>query len=93
MNERIEELVKQATKTERHYAGISGYDVSEFDKEKFAELILKDCIALLEEHRARYADPGTYESEQYYIRMDAKEDAMEDVISDLRYRFGLKNSS
>jgi hypothetical protein len=41
--QRIDELVSLATKTERHYTGVSGYDVSEFDKEKFAELIMEEC--------------------------------------------------
>jgi hypothetical protein len=49
MNERIKELAKQATKIERHYTGISGYDVSEFDKEKFAELIVKECADVVYE--------------------------------------------
>ena len=40
MNERIKELVKQATTIEEHKWGVS-YD--NFDKEKFAELIVKEC--------------------------------------------------
>jgi len=40
MNERIKELVKQATTIEEHKWGVS-YD--NFDKEKFAELIVREC--------------------------------------------------
>ena len=40
MNERIEELIKQATTIEEHKWGVS-YD--NFDKEKFAELIVRMC--------------------------------------------------
>ena len=40
MNERIRELVKQATTIEEHKWGVS-YD--NFNKEKFAELIVRDC--------------------------------------------------
>ena len=40
MNERIRELVKQATTIEEHKWGVS-YD--NFDKEKFAELIVREC--------------------------------------------------
>ena len=40
MNERIKELIKQATTIEEHKWGVS-YD--NFDKEKFAELIVKEC--------------------------------------------------
>ena len=42
MNERIQELIKQATK---HYpATESSGEFSTFDKEKFAELIVRECI-------------------------------------------------
>ena len=40
MNERIKELIKQATTIEEHKWGVS-YD--NFDKEKFAELIVREC--------------------------------------------------
>ena len=46
MNERIKELVKQATTIEEHKWGVS-YD--NFDKEKFAELIVKECIGCCEQ--------------------------------------------
>ena len=42
MNERIKELIKQATTIEEHKWGVS-YD--NFDKEKFAELIVRECLA------------------------------------------------
>ena len=41
MNERIKELIKQATTIEEHKWGVS-YD--NFDKEKFAELIVQECL-------------------------------------------------
>jgi len=47
MNERIRELVKQATTIEEHKWGVS-YD--NFNKEKFAELIVREC--------AKVADKG-----------------------------------
>ena len=43
MNERIKELIKQATTIEEHKWGVS-YD--NFDKEKFAELIVRECARL-----------------------------------------------
>jgi len=43
MNERIRELIKQATTIEEHKWGVS-YD--KFDKEKFAELIVKECAGV-----------------------------------------------
>ena len=43
MNERIRELAEQATK---HYpATESSGEFSTFDKEKFAELIVRECLS------------------------------------------------
>ena len=48
MNERIRELAEQATK---HYpATESSGEFSTFDKEKFAELIIRECMDLLEDY-------------------------------------------
>jgi hypothetical protein len=47
MNERIRELIKQATTIEEHKWGVS-YD--KFDKEKFAELIVRECMSELYLH-------------------------------------------
>ena len=44
MNERIKELIKQATTIEEHKWGVS-YD--NFDKEKFAELIVRECSRVI----------------------------------------------
>jgi hypothetical protein len=46
MNERIKELIKQATTIEEHKWGVS-YD--NFDKEKFAELIVRECLNICED--------------------------------------------
>ena len=54
MNERIRELAEQATTIE--YGADNGFDRVTFDKEKFAELIVREC-ANVGEH---YAD-GNYE--------------------------------
>jgi len=44
MNERIKELIEQATK---HYpATPSSGEFSTFDKEKFAELIVRECATM-----------------------------------------------
>ena len=47
MNNRIKELAKQATTVEDTYpAGCNGYPTPSysFDKEKFAELIIRECM-------------------------------------------------
>jgi hypothetical protein len=57
MNERIKELAEQATK---HYpATESSGEFSTFDKEKFAELIVRECVevcASIAAVRAGYND-------------------------------------
>jgi hypothetical protein len=42
MNERIRELAEQATTIE--YGADRGFDRVTFDKEKFAELIVRECV-------------------------------------------------
>jgi len=42
MNERIKELAEQATTIE--YGVDNGFDRVTFDKEKFAELIVRECV-------------------------------------------------
>jgi len=54
MNERIRELAEQATTIE--YGVDNGFDRVTFDKEKFAELIVRECVRVGEQ----YAD-GNYE--------------------------------
>ena len=59
MNERIRELVKQATTIEEHKWGVS-YD--NFYKEKFAELIVKECLeACSRANEIRHFVPPTQE--------------------------------
>jgi hypothetical protein len=46
MNERIKELIEQCT--DRHFSDcVGGYET--FDKETFAELIVKECVNVLDE--------------------------------------------
>ena len=46
MNQRIQKLIEQATTIEEHSWGAS---YEHFDKEKFAELIVKECCQKLED--------------------------------------------
>ena len=57
MYERIRELIKQATTIEEHKWGVS-YD--KFDKEKFAELIVRECADVATINAHQWASPGTY---------------------------------
>ena len=55
MNERIKELINEATSFKE--GDTEGkYDIEVFDKEKFAELIVKKCMAV-----AKYHTPDTEE--------------------------------
>ena len=49
MNERILELAKQATTIE--YGVDNGFDRVNFDKEKFAELIVRECADACYKHK------------------------------------------
>lgn len=42
-------------------------------------------LEMLEDRRKEYASPGTYESERYYTRMEAKEEAFEEAISSIKW--------
>lgn len=65
MNERIKELAKQATDIE--YGVDNGFDRVTFDKEKFAELIVKECIDTMYKHGEAYAHPsaGFYQAKTF----------------------------
>lgn len=49
MNERIRELVEQSTTIE--YGVDNGFDRVTFNKEKFAELIVRECIEVIDNTR------------------------------------------
>ena len=62
MNERIRLLVEQATTKQEFYpAGCNGYPDYryEFDKEKFAELIVKECADVVKYYYIRGGEPIT----------------------------------
>ena len=51
MNERIKELIEECT--DRHFSEcIGGFE--NFDKEKFAELIVKECMAQCNDGDSKY---------------------------------------
>jgi hypothetical protein len=53
MNERIKELVKQATTIE--YGVDNGFARVTFDKEKFAELIIRECAEVANAHDCNHS--------------------------------------
>jgi len=57
MNERIRELAEQATCFKEDLTeGL--YDIEIFDKEKFAELIVQECIDIIAPYTVRMSRPG-----------------------------------
>jgi hypothetical protein len=43
----------------------------------------------LEYERGYYAKPQHYQEEEYYIRCEAKEEILAEVIRDIKHRYGL----
>jgi len=77
MNDRIKELAKQAAK-EMNETGT--YTESKF-QEKFAELIIQECINSIVEIAPGYMD----------YRNQIEERLKEDCICEIKHKFGLKN--
>ena len=62
MNERIKELAEQSYKEvieTNDYNG-SAYTVREFDKDKFAELIVRECVGIVEDAVNHREPASTY---------------------------------
>jgi len=64
MNERIKELVKQATTIEEHKWGVS-YD--NFDKKKFAELLIRECADVATINQYQAFTPGYYVKKHFGV--------------------------
>ena len=80
MNERIKELQKQATE---YYS--NGQERT-FDREKFAELIIKECIYLVEKNK-----PDEIQRKEFPTDfIEGWENNSEVVIEDLMLHFGVE---
>lgn len=88
MIEKIQVMSEQCTEW---VTGTIDGDYEKFDKQKFAKLIVQDILDSLECERESYANPGTYEPEEWYIKMFAKEQAIEDAISMIKSNFEITN--
>ena len=63
MNERIRELAEQATETfTTYFDGRGNVTETYFDKEKFAELIVEECIFAIDEQCSNSDAEGTIEA-------------------------------
>ncbi len=81
MNERIQEIALQATETfTTYFDGRGNVTETYFDKEKFAELIVRECIDIIEKLPPGYKD-----------YRDQIEDAFRIAsIVEIKQRFGVK---
>lgn len=88
MNQQIiHELYQQAMVTVPENPG--NKEFTWFDPEKFAKLIAQHILDMLKVEREHYANPGMYNTEEYYIKTDAKVDVLDDAISMIRRDFGV----
>ena len=63
MNNRIQELAEQAT---TYHNGGLGTEIESFDKEKFAELIVRECANMAESfHHHQYDFTGNLELHEF----------------------------
>ncbi len=54
MNERIKELAEQCRKEVEHFSSDDGYTFTEeFDEQKFAELIVRECMQVANTYQNR----------------------------------------
>ena len=84
MNKRILELADQATIQEDSHGAFGEPTVNEYvDLEKFAELIIQECIKELE--ATQVCDPYTGEQFNYY------NDVLADGIANIKEHFGVNN--
>ena len=61
MNERIKELIEQATESTGFLTAgdsVKPLPVREFNKEKFAELIVRECAKVLTQHGTYFSGEG-----------------------------------
>ena len=85
MNERIRELINEATSFKEGL--IEGkYDIEVFDKEKFAELLIKECITIVDEQKE-----CLHEEQQYWHDRDyGYEMAVNDASKGIKQFFGVE---
>jgi len=71
MNERIQELIKECEITSTSYFhGRGNITDTYFDREKFAKLIIRECLSLAQSHRSQVDD---FAAGIDYVRDEIKE--------------------
>ena len=91
MNKRIKELAKQAVVTKIRKQHVNGglppreYESKEFDKEKFAELIVRECIDKIETYRIPVGNSCSGE-----LAFEWTYDALKEIRDDIKETFGVE---
>ena len=85
MNERIKELINESTCFKE--GDTEGkHDIEVFDKEKFAELLIKECITIVDEQKE-----CLHEEQQYWHDRDyGYEMAVNDASKGIKQFFGVE---
>ena len=85
MNERIRELINESTCFKE--GDTEGkYDIEVFDKEKFAQLIVRECITIVDEQKE-----CLHEEQQYWHDRDyGYEMAVNDASKGIKQFFGVE---
>jgi len=88
MNERIQELIKKATVEVRSHGAFGEPErYTKLDTEKFAELIVEECLSVVKSNT--YGPNG--ECDYGYSREDAHADQRAEIIyEEIAYHFGIK---
>ena len=68
MNERIKKLISECTYTVTDYSMGIDNSVEEFDKEKFAELIVRECLDILDDEDDSSTDTKSVRIAAYCIK-------------------------
>ena len=68
MNERIKKLISECTYTVTDYSMGIDNSVEEFDKEKFAELIVRECLDILDDEDDGSTDTKSVRIAAYCIK-------------------------
>jgi len=83
MNERIRLLAEQATV---YHNGGLGTEIESFDKKKFAELIVRECLKIVKSNT--YGPCGEYDY-SYSDKSAAADERAEIIYKEIAYRFGV----
>ena len=91
MNKRIKELWEEGTFISWPRPGKFTAGEYDYHLEKFAELIVQECLSIIEKERTGYQAEGGYvgQAREHYEKMDAKETALSDIKYVLQSHFGV----